>query len=401
MTGSLNEGIGSLNWSLVGFLALSWFIVFLILVKGIKSSGKASYVLAIFPYIMLSVLLCKTIFLEGAIDGIIYFFKPQWNKILEPGVWFAAVTQVFFSLNVYFANVIMYSSYNKFRHNVYRDSNIVTTLDTFTSLLAGCCVFAVLGHLKHELGVEDIKDVIKPGPGLAFISYPEAIAKFKSFSKLFSILFFLMLYVLGIGSNVAMTSCLVTEIRDHFRKVTNWQAALLVATVGTAIGSIYLTQVILKSFKRIFAINFFQLQSGLHILALVDYYGSTFIAFNLVVFELITFCYIYGVDRMCKDIKFMLGFTPNIYWRTCWKYLTPSFMTFLVIYYYWDFEEQRNSGLGRESDYPPMAYAIGWCLALSGLLQLPAFAIYEIYKFEAPTLREVKMLLSTLILGIS
>lgn len=243
MTNSLNDGVGSLNWNLVGFLAMSWFVVFLILVKGIKSSGKASYFLAIFPYIMLTTLLVKTLTLEGSMDGIIYFFKPQWNKILEPGVWFAAVTQVFFSLNVYFANVIMYSSYNKFRHNIYRDANIVTTLDTFTSLLAGCCVFAILGHLKHELGVDDIKDVMKPGPGVAFISYPETIAKFKSFSQVFSILFFLMLYVLGIGSNVAMTSCIVTEIRDHFKKVKNWQAALGVAFFGTLFGSIYLTQV--------------------------------------------------------------------------------------------------------------------------------------------------------------
>lgn len=350
---------------------MSWFIVFLILVKGIKSSGKVSYFLAIFPYFMLGTLLYKTLWLPGAIDGIIYFFKPQWDKILEPSVWFAAVTQVFFSLNVYFANVIMYSSYNKFRHNIYRDANIVTTLDTFTSLLAGCCVFAVLGHLAHELGVEDISKVIKPGPGLAFISYPETIAKFKDFSRLFSILFFLMLYVLGIGSNVAMTSCIVTEIRDHFKKVKNWQAGLGVAICGTIFGSIYYTQ------------------SGLHILALVDYYGATFVAFNLVVFELCTFCYIYGVDRICKDIKFMLGFCPNLYWRVCWKYLTPGLMTFLVCYYYWNFNDQKKENLGKDEDYTTGSFIAGWSLALAGLIQLPAFAIYEIYRFKAPSLKEV------------
>ena len=374
MTGSLSEGIGSLNWHLVGFLAFSWIIVFLILVKGIKSSGKFSYFLAIFPYIMLGTLLVKTLSLEGSMDGIIYFFKPQWNKILEPSVWFAAVTQVFFSLNVYFANVIMYSSYNKFRHKIYRDANIVTTLDTFTSLLAGCCVFAILGHLAHELGVEDISEVIKPGPALAFVSYPEAIAKFKSFSKLFSILFFFMLYVLGIGSNVAMASCIVTEIRDHFKKVKNWQAGLAVAIFGTMFGSIYYTQ------------------SGLHILALVDYYGATFIAFNLAVFELISFCYIYGVERMCKDIKFMLDFRPNIYWRVCWKFLTPTFMTFLVAYYYWNYREQKAQNLGNEENYPTEAFIVGWCLATAGLIQLPIIAIYEVYKYDAPTLREVRKL---------
>lgn len=77
-----------------------------------------------------------------------------------------------------FGNIIMYSSFNKFNHNVYRDATIVTTLDTFTSLLAGCTIFGILGHLAHEMGTEDIASVIKGGPGMAFISYPDAIARF-------------------------------------------------------------------------------------------------------------------------------------------------------------------------------------------------------------------------------
>lgn len=87
------QGFGYLNWNLVGFLAASWFIVFLILAKGIKSSGKASYVLAILPYIVLSIILAKALTLPGAMNGIKQFFTPKWDKLFEPSVWFAAVTQ--------------------------------------------------------------------------------------------------------------------------------------------------------------------------------------------------------------------------------------------------------------------------------------------------------------------
>lgn len=137
----------------------------------------------------------------------------------------------------------MYSSYNKFGHNVYRDSNIVTTIDTFTSLLAGCCIFGILGHLAHEIGVEDVSHVVKGGAGLAFISYPDAIAKFKQLPQVFSFLFFLMLYMLGIGSNVAMMSCIMTVVRDKFMKIKNWQVALVIAILGTCFGSVYMTPV--------------------------------------------------------------------------------------------------------------------------------------------------------------
>lgn len=73
----------------------------------------------------------------------------------------------------------MYASFNKFEHNLYRDVTIVTLLDTFTSLLAGFTIFGILGHLAHELGTSDVGSVVKGGTGLAFISYPDAIAKFE------------------------------------------------------------------------------------------------------------------------------------------------------------------------------------------------------------------------------
>lgn len=93
-------------------------------------------------------------------------------------MWYAAVTQCFFSLAVGFGNIVMYSSFNRFNHNIYRDATIVTSLDTFTSMFAGFTIFGILGHLAHELGTDDIGSVVNGGPGLAFISYPEAIARF-------------------------------------------------------------------------------------------------------------------------------------------------------------------------------------------------------------------------------
>lgn len=55
---------------------------------------------------------------------------------------------------------------------------VVTTLDTFTSLMAGLTIFGILGNLAHELGTDDISNVVRGGTGLAFVSYPDAIAKF-------------------------------------------------------------------------------------------------------------------------------------------------------------------------------------------------------------------------------
>jgi solute carrier family 6 amino acid transporter-like protein 5/7/9/14 len=67
--------------------------------------------------------------------------------------------------------MITFASYNKFDHNIYRDAWIVTTMDTFTSLLAGFTIFGTLGNLAFNSNEKDIGKVIKSGgSGLAFVS---------------------------------------------------------------------------------------------------------------------------------------------------------------------------------------------------------------------------------------
>lgn len=166
-----------------------------------------------------------------------------------------------------------------------------------------------------------------------------------------------------------MATCIVTEIKDHFNTSKNWPAALGVAIFGTIFGSIYYTQ------------------SGFDILDIVDHYGATFVAFNLVIFELITFCYIYGVDRLCRDIQFMLKFRPGIYWRVCWRFLTPAMIFGLVVYYYYDLYNGDDSHEW-ESKYPVAARYVGYLLATSALCHLPIIMIYEIYRSEGDTLSE-------------
>lgn len=70
------------DWRLSLCLLFAWVVVAAILIRGAKSTGKASYFLAIFPYIIMVVLLIQTLMLEGAWTGIWFFFKPQWDKLL-------------------------------------------------------------------------------------------------------------------------------------------------------------------------------------------------------------------------------------------------------------------------------------------------------------------------------
>ncbi|KMQ91549.1 sodium-dependent nutrient amino acid transporter 1-like protein, partial [Lasius niger] len=226
----IENGLGLPSWKLVLALLVSWIFVYVVICKGVKSTGKAAYFLALFPYVIMISLLVRAVTLDGAVDGIIFLFKPTWHKILEPAV----------------------------------------------CLMASMTIFGILGNLAHEIGSDDISSVVRAGTGLAFISYPEALAKFTVVPQLFAVLFFLMLFVLGIGTTVAFCNVIVSVIKDQFPQLNQWKIAAGVAIFGFSIGIVYCTP------------------GGQYILNLVDYFGGTFIIVFLASFEVIAISWVYA-----------------------------------------------------------------------------------------------------------
>ncbi|XP_053607702.1 sodium-dependent nutrient amino acid transporter 1-like isoform X2 [Plodia interpunctella] len=354
----IEGGLGAPIWYLTLCLFGSWAVIFLIVARGVKSSGKASYFLALFPYVVMIILLISTLLLDGSGDGVLFFLTPQWGKLVELDVWYAAVTQVFFSLSVCTGAIIMFSSYNKFEHNIYRDAMIVTTLDTFTSLLSGITIFGILGNLAKELG-QEVGDVIgSGGTGLAFISYPDAIAK--TFQpQLFSVLFFLMMSVLGVGSAVALLSTINTVMMDSFPRIKTIYMSAICCTSGFLIGLVYVTP------------------GGQYILEIVDYYGGTFLVLFTAISEIVGVFWIYGLENLCLDIEFMMGVKTSFYWRLCWGLITPAMMIVVFVYALISFEALV---FGEDYVYPTAGYASGYLMLFAGIALVPLFIITTMWR---------------------
>ncbi|CAB3380975.1 Hypothetical predicted protein [Cloeon dipterum] len=360
------EDLGPIKWDLALCLFISWCIVVLCLVKGIKTSGKVVYFAATFPYVILLTLLVTGLMQPGAIDGVLFFILPTWSKLLDIQVWRAAAGQMFFSLSVSMGGLIMYSSYNDFRNNVYRDALVVSVLDTVTSIISGMVTFSILGAMATDLGVP-IDQVVKEGPGLAFVAYPEALLRLPC-PQFWSVLFFLMLFVLGLDSEFALLENVLTSISDEFTWLRNHKLIFCVVTACFC----YLVGLPCVT------------HGGNYVLTLMDVYGGGVGVVFIAIAECIGLLWIYGLGRISSDLEFMLGNRPNAYWRITWSFLAPVILMMIFLYSLVFHVPLRYE----EYLYPNWANMIGWALACVSMLQIPIWAVLMVWKQPAGSLKE-------------
>ncbi|XP_045442863.1 sodium-dependent neutral amino acid transporter SLC6A17 [Pipistrellus kuhlii] len=372
ISNSISES-GGLNWKMTLCLLMAWTIVGMAVVKGIQSSGKVMYFSSLFPYVVLACFLVRGLLLRGAVDGILHMFTPKLDKMLDPQVWREAATQVFFALGLGFGGVIAFSSYNKQDNNCHFDAALVALINFFTSVLATLVVFAVLGfkanimnekcvvenaekilgylhsnvlsqdlipphvnfsHLTTQdyaemykvimtvkedrfsaLGLdpcqlEDELDKSVQGTGLAFIAFTEAMTHFPA-SPFWSVMFFLMLINLGLGSMIGTMAGITTPIIDTFKVPKE------MFTVGCCVFAFFVGLLFVQ-------------RSGNYFVTMFDDYSATLPLTVIVILENIAVAWVYGTKKFMQELTEMLGFRPYRFYFYMWKFVSPLCMAVLT-----------------------------------------------------------------------
>ncbi|XP_009332861.1 PREDICTED: sodium- and chloride-dependent glycine transporter 2 [Pygoscelis adeliae] len=364
---------GEIRWPLALSLFLAWVIVYASLAKGIKSSGKVVYFTATFPYVVLIILLIRGVTLPGAGAGIWYFITPKWEKLIDAMVWKDAATQIFFSLSAAWGGLITLSSYNKFHNNCYRDTLIVTCTNSATSIFAGFVIFSVIGFMANELKV-NIEAVADQGPGIAFVVYPEALTRLP-LSPFWAIIFFLMLLTLGLDTMFATIETIVTSVSDEFPKYLRTHKALF--TLGCCISFF------IMGFPMI-------TQGGMYMLQLVDTYAASYSLVIIAIFELVGVSYIYGLQRFCEDIEMMIGFQPSKFWRVCWAFVTPTILTFILCFSFYQWEPMTYGAY----HYPGWSMVLGWLMLACSVIWIPVMFVIKMHLAPGKFIERLKLVCS-------
>ncbi|XP_054769988.2 sodium- and chloride-dependent neutral and basic amino acid transporter B(0+)-like [Lytechinus pictus] len=356
---------GTVSWELALCLLLAWIIVFLCLVKGVKSSGKVVYFTATFPYVVLVILLVRGVTLPGYYEGILFFIVPEWSTLSNPQVWLDAAVQIFFSLSAAWGGLITLSSYNKFHNNCYFDAVLVATLNCLTSIFAGFVIFSIVGFMANAQGKE-VADVIDSGFGLAFIAYPEAVSLLPV-SPLWAILFFFMLLTLGLDSQFTIMETVVTAIVDEFPGALRKKKTIVMLIACSIMYLLGLTCVT---------------EAGPYWISLMDSYGAGFALILFGLCETIGLSWFYGVKRFSNDIRTMIGngtvdFFLFYWWPLMWSAVTPGLLLFVLIFNWMNWSEPEYNG-----PYPTWGRIIGWLMITSSIIWIPFVMIFEFLRAE-------------------
>ena len=254
--------------------------------------------------------------LPGAKKGIEFYLTPDFNKLKEIDVWTAAANQIFFSLGPTFGGLITLSSYNKFNNNCHRDALLVSFINCGTSVFAGFVIFSILGFMAEQIPGTEVDDIVKSGPALAFVAYPEAVSKMP-IPPLWSFLFFFMLLTLGLDSMFTFVETITTAIIDQF-SLAKKKHYVVIGTcfIGYACGLSMCTS------------------AGFYMFELLDTTGASWNILVYALIELVIVAWLYGIDKFCENIKEMEMRIPKImefYWKACWCFITPILLATLLI----------------------------------------------------------------------
>ena len=208
------------------FMAVNAFIIIKGVEGGIEKFNKVGMPAL---FVILIVLLARTITLDGAQVGFAYMLSCDWSKV-GFNTFLSALGQAFFSLSLGMAIMITYGSYLPKHENLGKNTALICTMDTLVALIAG---FIIVPAVFATLGSENVGK----GGGFAFASLA-GVFEHMAGGAFFGVLFYMLLLFAALTSSISLIEGVVAFLTERFgwkRKPTT----IIVCTLMFLIGCLY------------------------------------------------------------------------------------------------------------------------------------------------------------------
>jgi NSS family neurotransmitter:Na+ symporter len=284
--GSFAGSADSIIWHFIA-LAITLIILRMGVSDGIEFANKFMMPAL---FIILTILMIRTVTLPGASEGLKFLFIPDWSYLGQVETWVFALGQAFFTVCLGGAAMVVYGSYLKEGEDIPSSAMNTAFFTTIASMLAA--MVTIPAAFAFNLDPQ-------AGPPLLFITIPFVFEQMAG-GYIFGLLFFLAVIFAAISSAINLMEVPVEAIMDR----TGWsrnKSAFVVAIAGFIIGiPLDLNMDLFGTFADFFSVYF--VPAG-------------------AVLSAIIFFWVYGVDRARAEVNKGAAKPVGEWWGFLAKYI--------------------------------------------------------------------------------
>ncbi len=187
------------------FVALTVWVV-----RGGVSGGIEKFSTIAMPalFVMLVIVIIRSVTLPGAAEGLAFMFKPDWSAFEGTG-WITVLSvaggQMFFSLSLGMAILIAYGSYLPKTENLEKSALIIPLADTVVAIMAGLATMPAV----FASGLEPTQ-----GAGLLFVTLQTVFNSMGSFGPIFGFLMYTLVFIAAITSAISLLEGITAVAMD-------------------------------------------------------------------------------------------------------------------------------------------------------------------------------------------
>ena len=231
-----NEFASGYQPAIFHFVAIA--LVAFVVVRGItRGIERVTKLLVPSLIIILLILFVRAVTLPGSIEGIKYFFTPDFNIILDYKVWLNALTQNAWDTGAGWGLILTYAIYMRKREDISINAALIGFGNNSVSLMAGMTIFSTVFALSSVGAMEQVSQSGPANTGLTFIYLPVLFTKISGSSFLntiFASLFFLGLFFAAFTSLISMVELSTRTLIDF--GLNRKKSILIIASVGFLLG---------------------------------------------------------------------------------------------------------------------------------------------------------------------
>lgn len=201
-----------IGWFLL-YLGATALVVLFGVEKGVEKVSKIMMPVLIVLTVFIAV---YALFMPGAVDGLIYYIKPDFSQFSVTTV-LAAMGQLFYSMSLAMGIMVTYGSYMK------KDVSIEGSVKQIELFDTGIAFFAGLMIIPSVFAFSDgDANALSKGPGLMFATLPKVFESMTGGSVIGTVFFVLVLFA-ALTSSISLMETIVSIFMDKFhweRKTT-------------------------------------------------------------------------------------------------------------------------------------------------------------------------------------